>query len=234
VKRVPSGRSEVALHELRAGAGPTLLALHALGGSSRDFTALAAHWPGRVLALDFAGHGDSDWTRGGSYTPELYAADADSALPETGEVHLAGAGLGAYVALLLAGTRPARVASALLLPGRGLDGAGAAPSLEPAAVARRNQIALGLLASTSAGRPAFDPMAVLCELDPRPPDYARQYADAARRLLLAEDGAARPPWWEAARGAARAERAPADAADAFRRLVAGSPAGAAGGRNGAG
>jgi hypothetical protein len=58
-----------------------------------------------------------------------------------------------------------------------------------------------------------------CETDPRPPDYARPYADAARRLLLAEDGGARPPWWEAARGAARAEPAPSDPAAALQRLL---------------
>jgi hypothetical protein len=63
VKRIASGRSEVALHELRAGAGPTLLALHALGGAAQDFSTLAAHWPGRVLALDFAGRRLSLGTR---------------------------------------------------------------------------------------------------------------------------------------------------------------------------
>ena len=41
VKKLASGRYEIALHELRAArSGPTLLALHALGGSARDFTPL--------------------------------------------------------------------------------------------------------------------------------------------------------------------------------------------------
>jgi hypothetical protein len=48
------------------------------------------------------------------------------------------------------------------------------------------------------------------ESDARPVDYARSFADAARRLLLGEDGALRPPWWEAARESASALRAPAD------------------------
>jgi pimeloyl-ACP methyl ester carboxylesterase len=210
----------VALRELRAGAGPTLLALHALGGSSEDFAALTSRWPGRVLALDFAGHGDSAWTRGGSYTPELHAADADAALLETGDACVVGAGLGAYVALLVAGARPAQVRGALLLPGRGLDGGGVAPRQDQA-LEIRNADALRMLDATAAlPRPAFDPMLRACESDPRPPDYARAFADAARRLLFAEDGRARPPWWEAARGAACAETAPADPAGAFQKLLA--------------
>ena len=231
MKRLASGRCEVALHELRAGAGPTLLALHALGGSSRDFAALAAHWPGRVLALDFAGHGASDWARGGSYTPELHAADADTVLFEAGDVCLAGAGLGAYVALLLAGTRPAHVAAALLLPGRGLDGGGPAPRRDHPLEVRTADALRMLAAAQAAERPAFDPMGMSCETDLRPPDYSRAYADAARRLLFAEDSGAKPPWWEAARGAACAESAPADGADALRRLLAGSQAHGPGGRS---
>jgi pimeloyl-ACP methyl ester carboxylesterase len=218
VKRIPSGRFEIALHELRSGPGPTLLALHALGGSGRDFAALAAAWPGRVLAPDLAGHGASAWARGGSYTPELLAADADVALAEAGEAFVVGSGLGAYVALLLAGARAASVQGALLLPGRGLAGGGPEPG--PAPLAERNAAALHMLEAAGASeRASFDPMLGACESDPRPPDYARAYADAAHRLLLAEDGDARPPWWEAARGAARAEPAPADAAAALRRLL---------------
>ena len=223
MKRLASGRYEIALHELRPGPGPVLLALHALGGGAHDWTGLAAHWLGRVYALDFAGHGGSDWARGGSYTPELHAADADTALAELGEAPLAelgeaclvGAGLGAYVALLLAGARPARVAAALLLPGRGLDGGGPAPRPFDPGEELNADVWRMLAAREITPRPAFDPMLRGCENDPRPPDYARPFADAARRLLFAEDGGARPPWWEAARGAQRAERAPADAAAAL-------------------
>jgi pimeloyl-ACP methyl ester carboxylesterase len=231
VKRIASGRYELALHELRSGAGPALLALHALGGAARDFAPLAARWPGRVLALDFAGHGESAWARGGSYSAELHAADADAALLESGDAFLVGAGLGAYVALLLAGARPARVAGALLLPGRGLEGGGPAPRAGQA-LEIRNDAALRMLAARETPeRAAFDPMLLACESDPRPPDYAKHFADAAQRLLLAEDGGARPPWWEAARAAAGAEAASGDPARALAQLLEAPQARRSGGRN---
>jgi pimeloyl-ACP methyl ester carboxylesterase len=220
MKRLASGRGEVALHELRRGPGPTLLALHALGGSARDFAPLAELWPGRVLALDLPGHGASPWTRGGSYTPELHAAAADDALRDAGDAYLVGDGLGAYVALLLAGARAAHVPGAWLRPGRGLAGCGPAPAPEQALQSPSAE-AIPLL-ETRAREPGatFDPLLRACETDARPPDYARAYADAARRLLLDEAGGARPPWWESVRSAKPAERAPADAAAALRRLRA--------------
>jgi pimeloyl-ACP methyl ester carboxylesterase len=218
MKRIASGRSEIALHELATGAGPTLLLLHALGGSHRDVAGLAAHWPGRVLALDLAGHGDSRWPRGGAHTPELHAADADAALFEADEAFVAGFGLGAYAALLLAGARKQRVAAALLLPGRGLDGGGPAPRRDQALEVRNAEALRMLDAASALPRPAVDPLLRACETDPRPPEYARAFADAARRLLFAEDGGARPPWWQAARGAAVAEAAPADPPAALRQL----------------
>jgi pimeloyl-ACP methyl ester carboxylesterase len=222
VRKLASGRGEIALHELKRGTGPALLALHALGGCARDLAPLAASWPGRVVALDLPGHGDSAWARGGSYSPELCAAAADDALAETGDAFLAGAGLGAYVALLLAGARAARVPGALLLPGRGLEGGGPAPRPDQAVEVRSADALRMLEARGARERAAFDPMLRACETDPRPPEYARAFADAARRLVLVDDGSARPPWWEAARAAARAEAAPSDPAAALQRLLAGS------------
>ena len=115
------GRVALHLEELRAGEGTPLLLLHALGGSHRDWLsepALAA-WPGPVWALDFSGHGRSGRVLGGSYTAELLVADADHALFHLEHACLAGVGLGAYVAGLLAGARPDAVPAALLLPGPG-------------------------------------------------------------------------------------------------------------------
>jgi pimeloyl-ACP methyl ester carboxylesterase len=208
----------IALHELRGGGGRALLCLHALRGRAEDWAEAAAAWPGPVYALDFAGHGASGRVSGGAYSPELLAGDADVALARLGDVCLAGAGIGAYVALLLAGSRPAHVAAALLLPGAGLAGAGALPdplgdwseAWRRASDAREPQ---------PAGRAASDPLLALLEDDLRPPDYAEAFAARARRLLLHENGGPRPPWWEAAARSAAAQRVRGSTAEAFARLA---------------
>jgi pimeloyl-ACP methyl ester carboxylesterase len=202
VIRLSHGRTAIALHELRAARGRTLLCLHGLGGSARDFAGMA--WPGRIYALDFAGHGDSEPLRGGAYFPETIAGDADAALAHLGRVHLAGVGVGAYVALLLAGARPDSVSAALLLPGEGLAGGGPAPDL-----------------SEFGGWRRVEPVQRL-HRDLRPPDYAEAFALAARRLLFAEMDSP-PPWWDAARRMPAAMAAPADPARAFA-LLAEQPA----------
>jgi pimeloyl-ACP methyl ester carboxylesterase len=208
------GRVSLALHELRSGGGLALLCLHALRGSAADWTADADAWPGPVYALDFAGHGRSGRVLGGAYAPELLAGDADVALARLGDVWLAGAGLGAYVALLLAGSRPAHVAGALLLPGEGLAGAGAQPPPDAA----RGDTWLRLL---DAPQPPArsDPLLAILERDFRPPDYAEAFAQRARRLLLLEGGGPRPPWWEAAARSGNAERVRGGTREALARLA---------------
>ena len=98
-----------------------LLLLHGLGESSPVGAARtwAAHWPGPVAALDFTGHGHSTVPAGGGYTAEILLADADVALAELGAATLVGRGLGAYVALMLAGARPQQVRGAVLCDGPG-------------------------------------------------------------------------------------------------------------------
>jgi pimeloyl-ACP methyl ester carboxylesterase len=201
----------IALHPLREAAGPTLLCLHAVGGSARDFREAAALWPGPVFALDFSGHGDSDALRGGGYHPEILAGDADAALARVGSARLAGIGIGAYVALLLAGARSDVVPGALLLPGAGLAGGGAAPGAEAELAARWTDLGAPL--------PGSDPAVRRLERDLRPPDYAGEFARAARRLLLAEGDFPRPPWWEAVRASPTAAEAPADLAGGLARLA---------------
>jgi pimeloyl-ACP methyl ester carboxylesterase len=210
VIRLRSGRNEVALHVLHEAPGPTLVCLHALRGRAADFAELAPLWPGRVLALDFCGHGDSDRPRGGSYTPEQLVGDADAALAHAGGACVLGVGLGAYVALLLAGARPSRVPAAYLLPGVGLEGSRILPHSLVSGDALHAEVASLLDAAARRDAPGFDPMVCALDLDPRPPDYARAHADAAARLLFGEDGALRPPWWELSRESAAALRAPAD------------------------
>jgi pimeloyl-ACP methyl ester carboxylesterase len=205
------GRVSLALHPLREGAGPTLLCLHAVGGSARDFRAAARLWPGPVFALDFAGHGDSGPLRGGGYLPEILAGDADAALAQVGPARLAGVGIGAYVALLLAGGRPDAVPGALLLPGAGLEGGGAAPDFASDTQPRWTDFGTTL--------PGCDPAVRRLERDVRPPDYAEAFARAARRLLLAEGDFTQPPWWEAVRACPTVAPAPGDLAGALARLV---------------
>lgn len=175
--RLRHGRVELALHTLRSpedANSPSLLCLHELGGSARDFDALATDlcWPGSIFALDFAGHGASDWARGGGYHGEVLLGDIDAALrhlEQTGSkspVVLLGRGLGAYGALLAAGARPDRVLGLVLGDGEGLDGAGVEPP-------ERIRLALPELAASRAGS---DPLA-LADLsnDVRPVGYAAVY-----------------------------------------------------------
>ena len=184
-------RVELALHLLRDG-DPThhaVLLLHGLGEASPttapDWT---DSWAGPVWALDFTGHGESTVPRGGGYSAEILLADADVALAHTGPATVVGRGVGAYVALLVAGARPTLVRGAVLLDGPGLWGGASGP--------------------TSASYPILDPAPgvtpdpfALLELsrDLRPRDYAALFV----RLALEGSGldepitvvaTVRPPW----------------------------------------
>ena len=205
------GRVSIALHPLRQAEGPALLCLHALGGSGWDFAEAAPLWPGPVYALDFSGHGASGPLRGGGYHPEILAGDADAALSHVGPACLVGAGIGAYVALLLAGGRADAVPAALLLPGAGLSGGGAAPDHASDTIERWDRLGAPL--------PGCDPAVRRLERDLRPPDYAEAFAREARQLFLAEGDFPRPPWWEAVRATPTAAPAPRDLAGGLARLA---------------
>jgi pimeloyl-ACP methyl ester carboxylesterase len=168
---VRHNRVDLALHTLRAAlpgrAAPhhPLLLLHGLGEAAPDVApGWAEAWPGAVLALDFTGHGESTVPSGGGYTAELLLADADIALAHVGAATVVGRGLGAYIALLLAGTRPTRVLGAVLGDGPGLSGGASVPTTQS-------------VVSFPPGAGAPDPYA-LFELarDLRPPDYATTFA----------------------------------------------------------
>ena len=116
-------RVSLALHHLRDGEGRALLLLHGLGEAApAEVPAWIDGWAGPVAALDFTGHGRSTIPVGGGYTAEVLLADADTALAELGQATILGRGLGAYIALQLAGSRPADVIGAILADGPGLAG----------------------------------------------------------------------------------------------------------------
>lgn len=173
VTRLLHNRVELALHHLSPGpsgdgSGPALLLLHGLGESSPTTTpSYAAEWDGPVHALDFTGHGASTLPTGGGYTAELMLADADIALAHLGGATVIGRGLGAYIALLVAGARSELVSGVVLADGPGLSGGPSVPTTQPV-------IRLEPVVSTP------DPYA-LVELgrDLRPPDYAATFARMA-------------------------------------------------------
>lgn len=216
------GRVELALHALSDGEGPVLLLLHALHGSSADWEDAAATWPGPVHALDFSGHGASDWLPGRGYSPEVFVAEADCALAHLshGEppLYLAGAGVGAYVALLVSGARPRVVRGCLLLPGAGLAGGGAHPD-DLDGSGRADWAATLSAPARRDGAPGPDPLVSRCERDVRPLYYAEEFARAARRLHVAPVSDP-PPWLGTAITCGDARPAPADLGDALRQLAA--------------
>jgi pimeloyl-ACP methyl ester carboxylesterase len=175
---VVHNKASLALHTLRAGAGRPLLLLHGLGERTPDdLPRWAGGWPGPVLGLDFTGHGRSTVPAGGGYTAEILMADVDTVLASVGEVSIVGRGLGAYIALLIAGARPELVRGIVLADGPGIVGGGVVPGTAFVS-------ALG----------DFDPRApdpnALFELsrDVRPPDYAQEYV----RQVMQFSGLDRP------------------------------------------
>ncbi len=164
-------RVTLALHEVASGATSAprpLLLLHGLG--ERTPKELPGHiaWSGRVIGLDFTGHGDSIVPVGGGYTSEILVGDVDAALCRIDEpVTILGRGLGAYIGLLCAAARPDMVHGVVMADGPGLAGGG----VHPGSRALVNPVSSGTTP---------DPYAMM-ELarDVRPPDYARTFAGFA-------------------------------------------------------
>ena len=179
---------DLALHTLRGGDGTVLLLLHGLGEASPEHPPQWAQgWTGPVIALDFTGHGGSTVPPGGGYTAEILLADADVAVAELGLATVVGRGLGAYVALMLAGARPQQVRGAVLCDGPGLAGGAIGPTSQS-------------FVTLAPSRHPPDPYA-LFELsrDLRPPDYATLFVRMAAESSGLEEPIAvaavvRPPW----------------------------------------
>jgi pimeloyl-ACP methyl ester carboxylesterase len=194
VRTLAHGRVELALHELRSGhdGSRPLLHLHGLGERApAELPSVYEAWPGAVFGLDFTGHGSSSMPQGGGYTCEMLMADADAAVAELGPVTVVGRGIGAYVAVLLAGARPAEVRGAILRDGPGLTGGGVTPTSPH----------VDTVDPLSSAPP--DPWA-LAELtrDPRPPDYATTFVRVATHFSDLDEpitvcAIGRPAWLEA-------------------------------------
>jgi pimeloyl-ACP methyl ester carboxylesterase len=201
------GKVRLALHALREGTGHPLLLLHGLGERSPSpLPRELSSWSGPIYALDFTGHGESSVPQGGGYTAEVLMADADAALARLGRATLVGRGLGAYVALLLAGGRPEAVRGAILRDGPGLHGGGPRPgtpivaAVDPEAVVPPDPFAVAELSR-----------------DVRPPDYASSFARQAAQLSGLEQpitvcAIGRPAWLRAVLDEPGVEESPIDAA----------------------
>jgi pimeloyl-ACP methyl ester carboxylesterase len=185
-------RVDLALHHLRDAVEDDVQALLVLHGLGERTPATAPvwtdGWPGPVWGLDLTGHGASSPSRGGGYTAEILMADAAIAAIHLGTVTVVGRGLGAYLALLVAGACPEHVRGAVLLDGPGLAGGGPAPG-SPMMVAG---------AVLPVGPP--DPFALVeMTRDVRPPDYALSWVHQAVEgseldTPLAVAARVRPPW----------------------------------------
>ncbi|MEY2398924.1 MAG: hypothetical protein QOJ00_2098 [Actinomycetota bacterium] len=194
VVSVVHGLGRLALHRVRDGDGAPALVLHGLGENAQSLlTRLVVNgWPGGdVWALDFLGHGASDRPKGGGYTCEHFMADVDAALAHIGAATVFGRGLGAYIALLIAGARPELVRGAVLSDGPGLNGGGPSPS---------TPVVVAFAAEPTRPADAPDPFA-LVELarDVRPPDYAANFCRQATWLgdidiPITVTAVARPDW----------------------------------------
>lgn len=171
---------DLALHLLRPeprdGDRPPrpLLLLHGLGDRSPEHVpAWVDAWSGPIAALDFTGHGASTVPASGGYSPETLMADVDHALAHltgddpTRSITVLGRGLGAYIALQIAGARATQVHGAILTDGPGLAGGPTGPS---------SQSFFALATDGSAPDPYG-----LVELgrDLRPADYAMSFVSLA-------------------------------------------------------
>jgi len=100
---------------------PPLLLVHGGRDHCRSWDVLARalqpHF--RVLAPDLRGHGDSDWTRGGSYALTEYVYDLSRLVRHIAarQIAIIGHSMGGMVGLIYASTFPDQVSSLVVLDG---------------------------------------------------------------------------------------------------------------------
>jgi len=215
VTMLQHGKVSLALHHLRDGDDSrALLLLHGLGHHApTSVPPWSDGWRGPIVALDFTGHGQSTVPRGGGYSAEMLLADADVALSALGQATVVGQGLGAYIALQLAGARASSIRGAVLADGTGLAGGPAQP------------LAANVISLPRRDGPP-DPYALFeMSRDLRPPDYATVFARMAVEHSgldepLTISAVARPPWLVAVADEVGVAQAPIrDALAAYASLV---------------
>ncbi|MCL2716150.1 MAG: alpha/beta hydrolase [Alphaproteobacteria bacterium] len=100
---------------------PPLLLIHGGRDHCRSFDALARALRSQfhVLVPDLRGHGDSDWTRGGSYAITEYVYDLTRLARVIGAPHvtLIGHSMGGMVSLVYSGAFPDQVTALVVLDG---------------------------------------------------------------------------------------------------------------------
>ena len=103
--------------------GRPMLALHGWLDNAASFETIAPHIDGyRIVAIDFPGHGKSDWRKdAGYYHFADWILDAFACADALGweEFTLMGHSMGAGVASLMAGTLPQRIENLICLEGFG-------------------------------------------------------------------------------------------------------------------
>jgi len=99
-----------------AGSGPTLLAVHGLGGSGRYWDGLADVVADRfrIVAPDLAGFGASSKPRSSSYDRRAHLDDLDAAVGAVRPVVAVGHSIGGTLAALWVAERPERVQAMIL------------------------------------------------------------------------------------------------------------------------
>ncbi|MDX6768449.1 MAG: alpha/beta hydrolase [Elusimicrobiota bacterium] len=94
------------------GAGVPVLLTHGMAAHSHWWDAVVPHLAGcHAVAMDFRGHGESEWAADGAYTSETWTADVAAAADALGwdRFVLVGHSMGARIALDFAERRPERL-----------------------------------------------------------------------------------------------------------------------------